>query len=63
MVGTVAKWNVAYLPKWHHTGLIPVLGRSSQVGNCSPFLYSCLEKSMDRGAWVQSIGSQRIGYN
>ena len=31
MVGTVAKWNVANLPKWHGTGLIPVLGRSPQV--------------------------------
>ena len=30
---------------------IPGLGRSSGVGNGKPFQYSCLENSMDRGAW------------
>ena len=32
-------------------GLIPGLGRSPGVGNGSPLQYSCLENSMDRGAW------------
>ena len=32
-------------------GLIPELGRSSGVGNGNPLQYSCLENSMDRGAW------------
>ena len=32
-------------------GSIPGLGRSSGVGNGNPFQYSCLEKSLDRGAW------------
>ena len=32
-------------------GLIPGLGRSSAEGNGNPFQYSCLEISMDRGAW------------
>ena len=32
-------------------GLIPGLGRSTGVGNGNPFQYSCLENSMDRGAW------------
>ena len=30
---------------------IPGLGRSLRVGNGSPLQYSCLENSMDRGAW------------
>ena len=32
-------------------GLIPGSGRSPGEGNGSPFQYSCLEKSMDGGAW------------
>ena len=32
-------------------GLIPRLGRSPGEGNGNPVLYSCLENSMDRGAW------------
>ena len=30
---------------------IPGFGRSPEVGNGNPIQYSCLEKSMDRGAW------------
>ena len=33
------------------TGSIPGSGRSSGEGNVNPFQYSCLENSMDRGAW------------
>ena len=32
-------------------GLIPGLGRSSEAENDNPLQYSCLENSMDRGAW------------
>ena len=32
-------------------GLIPGLGRSPGEGNGHPLQYSCLENSMDRGAW------------
>ena len=32
-------------------GSIPGSGRSLGVGNGNPFQYSCLENSMDRGAW------------
>ena len=32
-------------------GLIPGLGRSPRVGNGNSLQYSCLENSMDRGAW------------
>ena len=33
-------------------GSIPGWGRSPGGGNGYPFQYSCLENSMDRGAWV-----------
>ena len=32
-------------------GLTPGSGRSSRIGNGNPLQYSCLENSMDRGAW------------
>ena len=32
-------------------GSISGSGRSSAEGNSNPLHYSCLEKSMDRGAW------------
>ena len=32
-------------------GSIPGLGRSPREWNCNPLQYSCLEISMDRGAW------------
>ena len=34
-----------------HLGLIPGLGRYHGEGNGNPLQYSCLENSMDRGAW------------
>ena len=33
------------------TGLIPGSGRSPGVENDNPLQYSCLENSMNRGAW------------
>ena len=36
-------------------GSIPGLGRSSGVGNGNLFQHSCLEKSMDRGAWRATV--------
>ena len=33
------------------TGSIPGSGRSPGGGNGNPIQYSCLENSMDRGAW------------
>ena len=32
-------------------GSIPGSGRSPRAGNVNPLHYSCLENSMDRGAW------------
>ena len=31
------------------------LGRSPGVGNGNPLQYSCLENSMDRGAWQATV--------
>ena len=36
-------------------GLIPGLGRSLGEGNSYPLQYSCLENSMDRGAWQATV--------
>ena len=37
------------------TGLIPGLGRSPGVGISNPVQYSCLENSMDKGAWQTTV--------
>ena len=36
-------------------GLIPGLGKSPEKGHGYPFQYSCLENSMDRGAWQATV--------
>ena len=36
-------------------GLIPGLGGSSSKGIGYPLQYSCLENSMDRGAWWNTV--------
>ena len=37
-------------------GLIPGSGRSPGIGNGNPLQYSCLENSLDRGAWLAMWG-------
>ena len=36
-------------------GSIPGLGRSPERGHGNPLQYSCLENSMDRGAWQAAV--------
>ena len=36
-------------------GSIPGSGRSSGEGNDNPLQYSCLENSMDKGAWWATV--------
>ena len=36
-------------------GLIPVSGRSPGGGNGNPFQFSCLDNSLDRGAWPATV--------
>ena len=44
-------------------GSVPGLGRSPGEGHGNPLQYSCLESSIDRGAWWAAVhGSQRVGY-
>ena len=38
-----------------HPGSIPELERSPGEGNGNPLQYSCLESSMDRGAWKATV--------
>ena len=45
-------------------GSIPGSGGSPGEGNGNPLQYSCLENSMDGGAWwATSMGSQRVRHN
>ena len=46
-------------------GSIPGLGRFPGEGNDNPLQYSCLENSMDGGAWCSllSMGSQRVRHD
>ena len=37
------------------SGSIPGLGRSPEGGNGNPLQYSCLENSMERGAWWATV--------
>ena len=37
------------------TGSVLRLGRSPGVGNSNSFQYSCLENSMDRGDWQDTV--------
>ena len=44
--------------------LIPGSGRSPGEGNGNPLQYSCLENSMDRGAWWATVhGVARVGHD
>ena len=36
-------------------GSIPGSGRSPEEGNGNPLWYSCLENSMDKGAWWAAV--------
>ena len=42
---------VKHLSAMWYPGLIPGMGRSPEEGNGNPLHYSCLENSMDGGAW------------
>ena len=44
-------------------GSIPGSGRSPGGGNGNPLQDFCLGNPLDRGAWLQSMGSQRVRYD
>ena len=45
----------AYAGDTRDEGSMPGLGRSAGTGNGNPLQYSCLENSMDRGAWWATV--------
>ena len=42
-------------------GSLPWSRRSPGEGNVNPLQYSCLENSMDRGAWWTPVHAQSLG--
>ena len=36
-------------------GLTPGSGKSPEEGNSNPLRYSCLQNSMDSGAWLSTV--------
>ena len=53
---SLVAWMVKNLPaNAGDPGLIPGSGRSPGEGNGYPLQYSCLENSMDRGAWRATV--------
>ena len=53
--GTVIKNLPANARDTRDVGLIPGSGRSPGGGHDNPLQYSCLENSMDRGAWWVTV--------
>ena len=60
--GAVVKNLPAKVGDERDAGLIPGSGRLPRVGKGNPFQYSCLENSLERGAWqaIQSMEVQRV---
>ena len=54
-VGLVVKNQPANVGDAREVSSIPVSGSSLGEGNGNPLQYSCLENSMDRGAWQVSL--------
>ena len=48
-----------------NVGLVLELGRSPEEGKGNPLQHSCLENSMDRGAWQATVHGclRRVGYD
>ena len=53
--GTVVKNPPARARDARDAGLIPGSGRSPRIGNGNPLQYSCLENSIDSGAWWATV--------
>ena len=56
---SVGKESACNLPD---TGLIPESGKTPEEGNGNPLQCSCLENSMDRGAWWVIVDGA-VGHN
>ena len=53
--GTSGKESACQCRRCQNLGLIPGSGRSPGGGNGNPLQYSCLENSIDRGAWRATV--------
>ena len=53
--GRVVKNLPAFTGDLGDKGSLPGSGRFPGVGNGNPFQYSCLENSLDRGAWWATV--------
>ena len=53
--GAVEKKTFANAGDTRDMGSIPGLGGSPGKGNGNPLQYSCLENTMDRGAWQATV--------
>ena len=65
MASLVAQ-TVKNLPNAGNLGSIPGLGRSPGEGNGNSLQYSCLENSVDKGAWwatVHEVAKRRTQMN
>ena len=60
--GTVVENSPTNARDRRHPGLVPGLGRSPEVENGYPPQYSCLENSMDRGAWRATVQGVTKGW-
>ena len=58
----VVKNPAASVGDTRDAGLIPTLARSPEVGSGNPLQYSCLENSMERGAWWATIHGATEGH-
>ena len=54
-LGTQLVKNPCQCRRHKDMGSIPGSGRSPGEGHGNPFQYSCLENSMDRGAWQATV--------
>ena len=61
--GAVAKNPSANARDTRDTGSIIGSGRPPEVGNGNPHQYSYLENPTDKGAWLSSIVSKRVGHD
>ena len=51
----MVQWYKEFTCSAGDLGLIPGSGKSPGEGNAYPLQYSCLENSMDRGAWRATV--------
>ena len=59
----VAQWERNHLPMQEPRVQSLGLEDPPRGGNGNPLQYSCRGNPRDRGAWPQSMGLQRVGYN